>query len=328
MAIRIRPKDGERHLEQDSALAVKLASSRPWIVSGLTLANGTGLNASIVAGLAWINGYVVELDAAEPAACAASQTNHIWLELAIDGNDLVTGLNVVVNTTGTPPSGPNVKLGTATTDGSAVTGTATTGRSPEVQVATVAIDAEDVSYDNATSGLLATEVQAAIDELAGAGGGDGYTAVKGQFASLAITNQTTPQDTDLTVALEASSEYFFELDLFYDHDGAQNNINSRITVPSGATGDYDRAALYYSNTVSTTSFNREAVKDRVFGTTYVISNNVSLGAAATTHIIIKGSVTTGVTAGDLKWQFAQVTSNGTSPVRLRRGSSMRVKKVS
>lgn len=38
----------------------------------------------------------------------------------------------------------------------------------------VAVDAEDVAYDNGTSGLAATDVQAALDEIAaGAGGGGG-----------------------------------------------------------------------------------------------------------------------------------------------------------
>jgi hypothetical protein len=36
-------------------------------------------------------------------------------------------------------------------------------------------DAEDVTYDNATSGLTATDVQAALDELAGSGGAEDVT---------------------------------------------------------------------------------------------------------------------------------------------------------
>lgn len=41
----------------------------------------------------------------------------------------------------------------------------------DIQQIVVSVDADDVSYDNTTSGLLATNVQSAIDELAAGGGG-------------------------------------------------------------------------------------------------------------------------------------------------------------
>lgn len=317
MAIRIRPKDGERLLEQDAALAVKLASSRPWIVSGLALSNGTGLDASIGTGLAWIDGYVVELDAAEAATCAASDTNHIFLELAVDGNDLVTGLNVVVNTTGTAPSGPYVKLGTATTDGSSVTGTATTGRSPEVQTDPIPTDADEISYDNSTSGLTATDVEGALDELAARPASGGWTGVAVESANRTRVSTTTFAADNLLFAAASNKSYAFEI--VFMIQGNTSGVNTKVTVtaPSGATGDWQITSLNNSPTYSAPLIQ--------FSNAFAASVQIASGATRN-HVVIHGVVTTGITAGNVEFKWAQQSSNG-SAMTIYKGANIKWKEI-
>jgi len=302
MAIRIRPKVGQRHLEQDAALAVKLASSRPWIVSGLTLGNGSGLNAEIGAGLAWINGYVVELSAAEAAACAASQTNHIWLELAVDGNDLVTGLNIVVNTTGTEPTGPFVKLGTAITDGTTVTSTPTTGRSSEEQVEPVPQTAADISYDNSGSGLLATQAQAALDELAVRPAANGWNGVVIRGADLSKNNTTF--ESLIAFAAEANKTYAIRVQYMVVNGGGGNKI--QIVVPAGASADCS-----ISVPCSDASFNGTTIQGFV---DIAAASSQNLGGATGTRqfVTITGIITIVGTAGDVDIEVAQQSASGAS----------------
>lgn len=315
MAIRIRPKDGEKHLEQDAALAVKLASTRPWIVSGLALGNGTGLNAEIGAGLAWIAGYVVELDAAVAATCAASDTNHIFLELAIDGNDLVTGLNVVVNTTDTPPIGPSVKLGTATTNGSAVTGTATTGRSPEVQVEPIPQAAEDISYDNTVSGMAATDVKAALDELAARPASAGWSGVTGRSSDLSKNNTTFEALVSFTA--EANKTYLVECIYMVVNAAGGNKL--QVTVPAAGAADLSINTLRTDGTFNTSTI------QCLIDVAAASSQNLNGSTATRQLVTVQGIVTTGANAGTVAFEVAQQSASGTSVFKA--GSSLKWKDI-
>jgi hypothetical protein len=315
MAIRIRPKAGEKHLEKDATLAVKLASSRPWIVSGLALSNGSGLNASIGAGLAWIDGYVIEIDAAEPATCAASDTNHIFLELAVDGNDLVTGLNIVVNTSGTAPSGPHVKLGTATTDGSSVTGTATTGRSPEIQADPIPTGAVEISYDNSTSGLAATDVEGALNELAARPASGGWTAIGGTSTDVARTNNT--QTTVYSVALEANKTYEIELTIFVD--GASGSMSLQVPSGASATGSVIIMSAWGSDSFGGNQM--KALENRNLTSTI---SGLNYSGSYRTLVTIVGVITTGGTAGNCNVRFA---NGGSGTLNVRQGSNIKIKDV-
>jgi hypothetical protein len=170
MALTWTPEQSTLARAENAATSARYASSRPWIISGLALSAGTGLNVAVSAGAAWIAGYYVEWDASAQQAVTGSATNHVWIALARDGNDNVTGVAFVINTTGTPPSGDFVKLGTATTDGSAVTGTATTGRSPENQGAAQWGDIDGTLSDQtdlqtALNGKVATTGNESIDGI-------------------------------------------------------------------------------------------------------------------------------------------------------------------
>lgn len=300
MAIRIRPKVNERHLEQDAALALKLASSRPWIVSGLELGNGTGLNAEITAGLCWIDGYVVVLDASEAAACTASETNHIWLELAVDGNDLVTGLNIVVNTTDTEPTGPFVKLGTAVTDGSAVTSTPTTGRSSEEQVEPVPQTAADISFDNSASSLTATDVQAAVEELAARPASGGWTGLAAKTSDTArSSDNTATDDPELKFTAEANKTYLVKVEYYASFGAGDFRID--FSGPAGASGTYN-----YGQLTNNSSFSNGLT---LAGNSIAIGTESGLnipGTALMGHAT--AIITTDETAGDICFQWGQNTS--------------------
>lgn len=85
-------------------------------------------------------------------------------------------------------------------------------------------DAEDVPYDNTQSGLMATDVQAAIDELAQGGGGGGT-------AASAVSYDNTDSGLAATNVQDALDEVFDDL------SGKQNTITaSGILKGDGAGG--------------------------------------------------------------------------------------------
>lgn len=97
-----------------------------YILTGLGLSAGTGLNVNVASGRGYIGGIDFESDATEAVAVVANDTNYIYAQLTRDGNNEPNGWQFVVNQTGVAPS-DSILLGTATTDGSGVTGTDVTG---------------------------------------------------------------------------------------------------------------------------------------------------------------------------------------------------------
>lgn len=93
-----------------------------YVKSGVVLTNGGGLNLNVATGVYVINGYVVTKDATESVLLAASATNHVFLQLTVDGSNNVNGTTWVTNTTGAAPAGqPAVKVGKAVTDATTIT---------------------------------------------------------------------------------------------------------------------------------------------------------------------------------------------------------------
>lgn len=120
------------------------------------------------------------------------------------------------------------------------------------------VEADDVTYDNTTSGLTATNVQAAIDEVNGkipqSGSVDaddvaydntasGLTATDVQSAIDELANETVPNDLGASVALESysgSAFYTFPSDGYISssansscHLYGSANTSSFISVSSG-----------------------------------------------------------------------------------------------
>ena len=68
---------------------------------------------------------------------------------------------------------------------------------------TVSVSAEDVAYNNTVSGLTATDVQAAIDELASGGSGS-WTLVGSQTGTNAISIPATAKEIYIEVAVDTN----------------------------------------------------------------------------------------------------------------------------
>jgi hypothetical protein len=309
---------------------------RPWIVSGLVLSAGTGLNVAISAGVAWIDGYYVEWDASAEEAVTGSATNHVWIELTRDVNDNVTAVDFVVNTTGVAPTGDNVKLGVATTDGSSVTGVATTGRSPETQVLVESVfgrggivvaasgdyDADEVDYDNATSGLVATDVQAAVDELAARPAPLGYDALIVKTADETLAgngNNTLQNDDELFFSVGANKTYFVEL-AAYCESTSSDGFKLDFTGPSGATMNAQISRVARNSTA-------QSVFDLYQNIAIATTQSITLSGSNEYWLNCAIILTTSSTAGTFQFRWSRDgTGNGGNGI-VYKGSVFRYKDI-
>lgn len=118
--------DGKTLKEASFAQLISLLTSRTnKILSGFALpGTDPDLTISIPAGSAIVAGRFVIKDAAEDLTLAASATNHIYLQVVLDGSNNATAANFVANTTGTAPSN-SIKIGRAITNANEVTSTST-----------------------------------------------------------------------------------------------------------------------------------------------------------------------------------------------------------
>lgn len=117
--------DGVMHYERQFRKAVgSVAGRNNYVISGGALpATDPDLTIAIPTGKAIIEGHYCEWPATN-ITLPASNTSHIFVKLVFSGT-LITGLEIEDNTSGTAPAS-STKLGTATTSGSAVTGTTDT----------------------------------------------------------------------------------------------------------------------------------------------------------------------------------------------------------
>jgi hypothetical protein len=333
MAITWTPKQFELARAEELALSSRLASSRPWIVSGLVLGVPvSGLDVEVSNGQAYIAGYVVDVDS-EDVTVADDATSTVYLGLVVDINNNVTGATLA---TTAHVSGYYVTLGTVTAASGDITGVATTGRSPITQVdadlvasvftrtgAVVAeagdYDADQIDYDNATSGLVATDVQEAIDELAArpAAGGwtDFYIKTSDQSFSSGTTRATV---TDLVAPLQANSSYYFECRLYLNGESV-SGVRIGATVPSGATGSINGNYVdnYTTNIIADYGAKRGIAFNTDIDTTSIQYNGGMQ--------IMAGIVTTSSTSGDLTIQAARQTTSGTLTVNSY--SILKIKKI-
>lgn len=93
------------------------------IVSGFLLpATDPDLTISIPSGTAILDGARVVVSAATALLLTAASTNHIFIQLSVDGGGDVDGVDIIANTTGAVPV-RSAKIGRAITDGTTVTST-------------------------------------------------------------------------------------------------------------------------------------------------------------------------------------------------------------
>src|SRR5204863_9113155 len=107
------PFNGTTHNNNLQLIENSLADLGPYVISGLTFAAGTGLSATVAAGVVDIGGRITSAGFTI-TGLADANTNHLYI--------LNTGAGAH-NTTGTAPAN-SAKLGTATTAGGVVTSVA------------------------------------------------------------------------------------------------------------------------------------------------------------------------------------------------------------
>lgn len=117
--------DGKKHLEvQRRKIFGSSAGRNNYIISGGTLpASDVDLVIDVAAGAAIIEGHYCQWPTTS-ITLPASNTSYIFIKLVFSAN-LITGLEIEDNTSGTPPTA-SLQLGTAVTSGSATTSTTDT----------------------------------------------------------------------------------------------------------------------------------------------------------------------------------------------------------
>jgi len=159
-----------------------------------------------------------------------------------------------------------------------------------------------ITYDNATSGLTATNVQDAIDELA--------PVLRVQATDLVITSDNVFQDTDLSAPLVAGT-YLIEIEeteLAHATPDMETRPNYTGTVTS-----------VRENIASTTSGGAAAGVTATSLTTAVMTGTLTYWRRRVLYIILAD-------AGTFSFQARQVTSSGTT-VTFYKGSFMRVTRL-
>lgn len=133
------------------------------------------------------------------------------------------------------------------------------------------------------------------------------TATRATDATAVQSSTTLTNDTVLSVAVEASTVYFFEAHLFFA-SGATPDFKAALGLPSGATAEgvlVDTAA-------------GAAVAD-------LTSAQVFDGGTGTRYALMKGRITVSSTAGNAVVKWAQNTSDA-SDTQLLAGSSLVLRK--
>jgi len=114
--------EGDHGTEKTLSDWMLTMSRQNHVLSGLGFGVTSGLNVYIGSGIANIDGKRVNVPHAENLTLTPTATNHIFLALSVDVDDLVDDVEIVVNTTGTVPA-MSVKLYEVTTDATSVTDT-------------------------------------------------------------------------------------------------------------------------------------------------------------------------------------------------------------
>lgn len=330
MAITFYPKQNELARAREAGSIAGLASSRPWIVADLDLGVPvSGLDATLTDGRAWIAGFVVDV-ASEDITVPDAATTTVYLGLVRDVNDNVTGATLA---TTAHASGDYVVLGTVTASGGDITGTATTGRSPETQVDGDAVtsvfgrdgvvvaaasdyDADQIDYDNSTSGLAATEVQEAIDELAARPSAGGWDGVAGVATDLAKASDTTFA-TLLSFSADANKTYLVECIYMVSNGGGGNKF--QITVPASGTADMSINADRNDGTFTTTT------NQNIIDIGAASSQNLNGSSGTRQLVTVQGIVTTSSTAGTVAIEVAQQSASGTTTFKA--GATLKYKDI-
>lgn len=158
---------------------------------------------------------------------------------------------------------------------------------------------------NFTDFLTAEKLKAILDQI---------DVVSSPAATLSadhagVTSSTTFVSTNLKRPAVASQAYHFRSHIYYSA-GTTGDFKPGLLLPSGST--LHRYVL--RSLPSSTDTNSG---DTYYGTETVFGNLTAPGqtsATAIIHCVMEGDFTTGATAGDVTFQYAQATSNGTATI--------------
>lgn len=186
--------------------------------------------------------------------------------------------------------------------------------------------AADVPYDNTASGLAATEVQAAVDELAAeklddapsdgstygrkngawapiAGGGGGSTLVK-KTADQARTSTTTlADDAELVSPLGAGSLYHIKVFVLFNQANAAMGIKFAFAYSGTLASDYYRGARASAGAAGGTDNEQTGSGSGAIGVTIT-----QLSSASGIGYIQYDLILNTTTGGNFSFQWAQSTS--------------------
>lgn len=175
---------------------------------------------------------------------------------------------------------------TQTLENKTIDGTAATGNN------TVTADADNISYDPTLSGLAATDVKAAIDEL--------QTGLENQNEASEITYDNTTSGLTATNVQGAIDEVEGRVDTI-EGQTYVNSFNGRTGAVTAASSDYDAVQVDYNNATSgLTATNTQAAIDEVEGRVDTAESNISTntGNISTNNTLITDHIADAVDAHD------------------------------
>lgn len=162
-------------------------------------------------------------------------------------------------------------------------------------------EADAVSYDNASSGLTATNVQTAIDELASGGGGGAVTSVNGQTGVVVLDTSDVDDSTNRRYVTDA------QLVVIGNTSGTNTGDQTNITGNAGTA-----TALQTARNINGVSFNGTAditvtaAAGTLTGTT--LAANVVSSSLTSVGTLANLTVTNPIT-GSVSGNAATVTTN-------------------
>jgi hypothetical protein len=132
-----------------------------------------------------------------------------------------------------------------------------------------------------------------------------------QLADQSVTGTSLTDSNDLLLNVAANESYTFEAAINLETTGASPNLKYTFTAPVGAMVSI--TTTMPTGATSTTTCN--------ISTSGQVCS-VSFPAAYRGTLIVKGQIMNGVNAGTLQFRFAADSSANTSPVVLKKGSSL------
>lgn len=172
--------------------------------------------------------------------------------------------------------------------------------------ANVSLDMSEAQYDNSTSGLTATDVQAAIDELASSNGG--WTFIHCDTEESRASTTTITDDPALTVPIAANEELIIRGEVVWKSASVTPDLKFTVNGPASPT----EVTVWAVGAASEGTTATQNAKYSSFGNTVT-----AVIAAANANTIYRFTVIVrnGANAGNVAIGWAQNVSDSTPVIR-------------